>query len=103
MLGLNGLEAPAEVQINTVTQQTTQQNTGKPRPICLLCKKAGHYRNQCCKIKQERDQVQNNTNSVGNNNDNNGGQTNSNSDNQTSNITNAINTNNRNDRKSGTV
>ena len=31
---LNGLKAPAEMQINTVTQQATQQNPEKPEPTC---------------------------------------------------------------------
>ena len=38
-LKLNGLEAPDEMPINTVTQQTPQQNTNKPRPTCHHCKK----------------------------------------------------------------
>ena len=37
-LELNGLEAPDEMPINTVTQQTPQQNTNKPRPTCHRCK-----------------------------------------------------------------
>ena len=46
-LELNGLEAPDELQINTVTQQATQQNSEKPKPTCHYCKKSDHYRNQC--------------------------------------------------------
>ena len=38
-LELNGLEAPDEMPKNTVTQQTPQQNTNKPRPTCNHCKK----------------------------------------------------------------
>ena len=37
-LELNGLEAPDEMPINTVTQQAPQQNSNKPRPTCHLCK-----------------------------------------------------------------
>ena len=37
-LELNGLEAPDDQQINTVTQQTTQQNSEKPKLICHHCK-----------------------------------------------------------------
>ena len=33
-LELNGLEAPDEMQINTVTQQASQQNSEKPKPTC---------------------------------------------------------------------
>ena len=46
-LELNGLEAPDQLQINTVTQQTTQENPEKPKPTCHHCKTPGHYRNQC--------------------------------------------------------
>ena len=37
-LELNGLEAPDEMKLNTVTQQTTQQNSEKPKPTCHHCK-----------------------------------------------------------------
>ena len=37
-LELNGLEAPGEMPINTVTQQAPQQNSNKPRPTCHQCK-----------------------------------------------------------------
>ena len=70
-LELNGLEAPDEMQLNTVMQQDTQQNCEKPKPTCHHCKKPGHYRNQCCQLKREKDQVQNNTDSAGNNKNNN--------------------------------
>ena len=46
-LELNGLEAPDEIQLNTVKQQDTQQNSEKPKPTCHHCKKPSHYRNQC--------------------------------------------------------
>ena len=39
-LELNGLEAPDEMQINTVMQQDTRQNSEKPKPTCHHCKKA---------------------------------------------------------------
>ena len=100
-LELNGLEAPDDLQINTVKQQTTQQNTKKPKPTCHHCKMPSHNRDQCRQLKREKDQAQNNnTNSAGNNNNkNNVGQMNSNSDNKISNNTNANNTNNQKDRK----
>ena len=99
LLELNGLKAPDELQINTVTQQATQQNKEKPKPTCHHCKKPGHYRNQCRQLKREEDQAQNNTNSAGKNNNKNGGQKNSNSNNKNPNNTNAINTNIQKDRK----
>ena len=37
-LELNGLDAPHELQINTVTQQATQHNSGKSKPTCHHCK-----------------------------------------------------------------
>ena len=37
-LELNGLEAPDEIQLNTVIQENTQQNSGKPKPTCHHCK-----------------------------------------------------------------
>ena len=78
-LELNGLEATDEMQLNTVMQQDTQQNSEKPKPTCHHCKKPGHYRNQCRQNKREKDQVQNNTDSAANNKNNNGSaQTNSN-------------------------
>ena len=91
-LELNGLEAPDELQVNTVTQQATQQKREEPKPTCHHSKKPGHYRNQCHQLEREKDEAQNITNSAGSINNNNGGQTNSNSDNETSNKT---NTNNR--------
>ena len=45
VLELNGLEAPDELQIDTVTQQATQQKQEKPKPTCHHCKRPGHYRN----------------------------------------------------------
>ena len=90
---LNGVEAPDEMKINTVTQQASQQNSEKPKPTCHHCKKPGHYRNQCRQLKREKDQIRNNTISAEKNNNNNGSaQTNSNPNNKVSNNTNANNT-----------
>ena len=66
-LELNGLEAPDEMQINTVTQQAPQQNSNKPRPTCHHCKEPGHYQNQCLQLKREKDKTRSNTNSANNN------------------------------------
>ena len=52
-LELNGLEAPDEMQINTVTQQASKPNREKTKPTCHHCKKQGHYRNQCRQLKRE--------------------------------------------------
>ena len=70
-LELDGMEAPDELQIKTVTQQTTQQNPEKSKPICHHCRKPGHYLNQCRQPKQEKDQAQNNKNNAGKNENNN--------------------------------
>ena len=72
-LKLNGLEAPDEMQINTVTQQASKQNSEKPEPTCHHCKKPGHYRrNQSRQLKREKDQIRNNTKTAENHNKNNG-------------------------------
>ena len=39
-LELKGLEAPDELQMNTVTKQATQRNPEKPKPTCHHCKNA---------------------------------------------------------------
>ena len=98
-LELNGLEAPDEMTINTVTQQAPQQNSNKPRPMCHHCKKPGHYQNQCRQLKREKDQTRLNTKSA---NINNGSaQTNSNPNNKkVANNTKGSNINNQIDRRS---
>ena len=79
-LKLNGLEAPDEMPINTVTQQAPLQICGKPKQTCHHCKNPGHYQNQCRQLKREKDQTRNNTN--GANNNNGSAQINSNPDNK---------------------
>ena len=37
-LEINGLEAPDEMPINTVTQQAPQKNSNKHKPTCHHCK-----------------------------------------------------------------
>ena len=97
-LELNGLEAPDEMPINTVTQQAPQQSSKKPRPTCHHCKKPGHYQNQCRQLKREKDQTRNNTNSATSNNGS--AQTNSNpNNNKVANNAKGNNTNNQKDRK----
>ena len=102
-MDLNGLEAPDEEKINTVTQQTPQQNSEKSQPICQLFKKPGLYRNQCRQLKREKDQTRHNTNSVDSTNNKGSAQTNSNPNNKASNNSNAINTMNQKDRRSRPV
>ena len=96
-LELNGLEAPDEMPINTVTQQAPQQNSNKPRPTCHHCKKRGHYQTQCCQLKREKEQTRNNTNSANNNNGS--AQTNPNPSNKVANNTKVNNMNNQRDRR----
>ena len=103
-LDLKGLEAPDEMQIITVTQQSSQRNSENSKTTCHHCKKPGHYQNQCRKLKREKDQIQNNTDSAGNNNNNNGSaQTNSNPNNKVSGNNKANNSNNQTDRRSRPV
>ena len=103
-LELNGLEAPDEMQLNSVMQQDTQQNSEKPKPTCHHCKKPGHYRNQCRQLKREKDQAQNNTDSATTNKNNNGGaQTNSNPNHKVPVANKANNANNQRDRKTRPV
>ena len=67
-LELNGLEAPDELQINTVSQQPTNNNADRPNPTCHHCKKPGHYRNLCRLLNKQRKQTENNQNIPGNKN-----------------------------------
>ena len=59
-LELNGLEAPDELPINNVSQQTTNTNSDRHKPTCHHCKKPGHCRNQCQLLKKQREQSENN-------------------------------------------
>ena len=97
-LELNGLEAPDEMPINTVTQQTPQQNSNKPRPTRHHCKKPSHYQNQCRQLKREKNRTRNNTNS--HNNGKGSAQTNSNpNNNKVANNTKGNNINNQRNRR----
>ena len=100
-LSLNGLEAPDEMPINTVTQQAPQQNSKKQKPTCHDCKKPSHYQNQCCQLKREKDQTRNDTNSANNNKGS--AQTNSIPNNKVANNTKASNIKNQKDRRSRPV
>ena len=67
-LDLNGLEAPDELQFNTVSHNTANAKTERPKPICHHCKKPGKYKNQCRLLKKQREQTENNQNNPGNKN-----------------------------------
>ena len=67
-LELNGLEAPDELQINTVSQQLTNANADRYKLTCHHCGKPGHYRNQCRLLKKQREETENNHNNPGNKN-----------------------------------
>ena len=62
VLELNGLEAPDELQINTVSQQPLNTTADRPKPTCHDCKKPGHYRNQCRLLEKQREQTESNQN-----------------------------------------
>ena len=56
-LELNDLEAPDEMEINTVTQQAPQQNPEKSKPTCYHWKKLGHYQGRQIKREKARPQI----------------------------------------------
>ena len=66
-LELNGLEAPDELQIITVSHNNANTNADRTKPTCHHCKKPRHYRNQC-RLKEQREQTENNPNNPGNRN-----------------------------------
>ena len=66
-LELNGLEAPDELQINTVSHNTANANADRTKPTCHYCKKPGHYKNQCRLLKKQREQTENIQNNPGKN------------------------------------
>ena len=57
-LELNGLEAPDELQINTVSHNTVNANADRTKPTCHYCKKPGQYKNQCRLLKKQREQTE---------------------------------------------
>ena len=52
-LQLNSLEGPAELQINTVSHNSANPNTDRPKPTCHHCKEPRHYKNQCRLLKRQ--------------------------------------------------
>ena len=89
-LELNGLEAPDELQINTVSHNTANANADRTKPTCHYCKQPGNYRNQCQLLKKQREQFEINQNNPGN----------KNSDAKTSNPNGKVNNLNNNNRNS---
>ena len=89
-LELNGLEAPDELQLNTVSHNTANVKADRTKPTCHYCKKPGHYRNQCRLLKKQREQTENNQTNTGN----------KNSDANTSNPNGNVNNPNNNNRNS---
>ena len=67
-LELNGLEAPDELQINTVSHDTVNANVDRTKPTCHYSRKAGQYKSQCRLLKKQREQTKNNQNIPGNKN-----------------------------------
>ena len=61
-LELSGLEAPDELQINTLSQQLTNANADRCKPTCHHCEKSGHYRNHCRLLKKQKHETENNQN-----------------------------------------
>ena len=64
-LELNGLEAPHELQINTVSHNTANTNADRLKTPCHHCKKPGRYRNQCRLLRKQREQTEENQNNPG--------------------------------------
>ena len=58
-LELYGLEAPDELQINTVSYNTANAIADRPKPTCHHCKQPGHYRNQCRLLNRQKEQSKN--------------------------------------------
>ena len=64
-LELNGLEAPDELQKNTMSQKTVNAIADRTKPTCHHCKKPGHFENQCRLLKKQREQTGKNQNNPG--------------------------------------
>ena len=88
-LELKALEAPDELQTNTVNHNSANANADRTKPTFHYCKKPGHYRNQCRLLRKQREQTENIHNNPGNENSD------ANTSNQNGNVNNPSN-NNRN-------
>ena len=65
-LELNGLEAPDELQIKTLSHNAVNANADRTKPTCHYCKKPGLYKNQCRLLKKQREQTEKIQNNPGN-------------------------------------
>ena len=59
------MEAPDELQVNTVSQHATNTNAQKPKPTFHHCKKPGLYRNQWRLLKKQSEPAGNTQNNPG--------------------------------------
>ena len=99
-LELNGLEAPYELQINTVSYNTAMQMLIEPNQRATTVKNQDIKKNQCRLLKKQREQTENNQSNPGNKNSD------ANTSNPKSNVNNPNNSNrnsNRAERKPKTV
>ena len=65
-LELNRLEAPDELQMNSVIQHATKTNADRNKATCHHCKKPGRNRNQYHWLKKQRKQTESTENIPGN-------------------------------------
>ena len=49
------MEAFGELQINTVSEHAANTNTDRTKPTSHYCNKAGHYKNQCPRLKNQKE------------------------------------------------
>ena len=64
-LEIDGLKAPDELQVNTMSQQATNTNAEKPKSTCHHCKKPGHYKNHGRQLKKQKKQAESTQNHSG--------------------------------------
>ena len=67
-LELNGLEAPDELHLKTMSHNTAKANADRPKLTCHHCKNPRHYRNQCRLLKRQKEQSENTQSNPGNEN-----------------------------------
>ena len=56
-LQLNGMEGPDELQIKTLSHNSANTNSDRPKPMCHHCKKPRHYKNQCRLLKRQKNSL----------------------------------------------
>ena len=64
-LELKALEAPDQLQINTVSH-TANANENRPKPTCHHCRRPRHYNTQCRLLKKQKEQSESTQNNPGN-------------------------------------